>query len=292
MNIEYCILKAKATGVRTLISLIRSNNPPKLYNEEIQIPSRDNNRTIRARVYNASKKSTSTTGKGPALLNFHGSGFILRAFGEDAEFCDYIAQNSSYTVFDCSYRLAPEDPYPAALNDVEDATRWVISQGYDMNRIALSGFSAGACLSLAAASAVFEPGEVHTVLAFYPPTDLSLSAYDKKAPNTAGRTIPPAMAVVFDQCYIPRGVDPKTPGISPAYADPARFPENLLLITCEIDTLCDEGEKLAARISKGRNLVQKRMINCPHAWDKRPVGAEQKERRDESYKMALDMLVM
>ncbi|EAW19315.1 alpha/beta hydrolase [Aspergillus fischeri NRRL 181] len=142
------------------------------------VPKRRSHRTVRLDIYNGSR----TTRLSPVLINACVSGFTLRAFGIDDEFCRSIAQ-TGYTVLDVKYRLAPEHPFPAAFDDTEDVVKWVQSQParFDQAGMSLSGFSAGGNLVLAVASSSLlfstakenEESPFHALIAFYPSTDLS-----------------------------------------------------------------------------------------------------------------------
>jgi acetyl esterase/lipase len=229
------------------------------------------------------------------LVNFHGSGFLLPMHGSDVEFCQTISNNTHYTVLDVPYRLAPENPFPAALNDVEDAIKYALSQSeeFDSSRISLSGFSAGGNLVLAASATLFPPNTFRALLAFYPALDLASDPATKVAPDPSGRVIPIPVARLFNRCYVPPGVDKRDPRISPNYADLERFPHRMLMITAEGDSLALEGEDLAQKLEKlpGRHVVSERMGGCNHAWDKRTrAGTPQREARDRAYTLAVDML--
>src|SRR5689334_10864100 len=117
--------KSFVTVARTLVGVMRlmSSSLTVHPDEVIQIPSRDAPRTITAHLY---KPKTPPVGAGAVLLNFHGSGFVLPMHGSDGAFCRYVSEKTSYTVIDVSYRMAPENPFPAALNDVEDSIKWVL----------------------------------------------------------------------------------------------------------------------------------------------------------------------
>ncbi|KAK1141012.1 hypothetical protein N8T08_009669 [Aspergillus melleus] len=81
----------------------------------------------------------------PVLINLHGSGFVIPAHGSDDAFCRQVSQRTGYLVLDIKYRLSPEHPFPAPVDDVEDVVNWVKSQPnkFDLSRMAISGFSAG-----------------------------------------------------------------------------------------------------------------------------------------------------
>lgn len=93
-------------------------------------------------------------------------------------FCARVARETGHRVLDVQYRLAPEYPFPAALEDVEDAVNWVIkkAQDFDLSRFAISGFSAGGNLALATASGMFKKDTFNSVLTFYPSTNKFLDA--------------------------------------------------------------------------------------------------------------------
>ena len=224
----------------------------------------------------------------PVLINLHGSGFILPLHGSDDEFAALIARKTDYTVIDVRYRLAPAHPFPAGIQDAEDVVRWVQSRPdlYDQDRISISGFSAGANFVLALRFS-FE----HVIL-FYPPTDLSRSPYTKRAPDTSGRSIPPAVAKIFDDCYLPAGVDRAQPKVSPINMDAKDYPRSLLMITCDRDGLCLEAEALKDKMkAAGTKVVHSRMEQCDHAWDKSTKkGSKQEAEKYRAYEMVVNLL--
>ncbi|GAB7340827.1 hypothetical protein MBLNU457_7190t1 [Dothideomycetes sp. NU457] len=258
--------------------------------DTLSIPSRDANRTIRAHIYLPQNASTPT----PILLNFHGSGYILPQHGSDDLFCRRVASQTPFTVIDCSYRLAPSSPFPAAPHDAEDAVTYVLSHPelYDLSNFWLCGFSAGGALALGVSS-IFPKNSFKGVLAFYPPTDLATGPYEKVAPDTRGRPIPGFVAEAFNKSYLPLGTDLRDPLVSPFYIDPERFPERVLMVTCAFDSLCGESEELAGKIGEveGKMVRSARMEECNHAWDKQcEEGSLQERERERAYGMAIDML--
>jgi acetyl esterase/lipase len=229
------------------------------------------------------------------LLNFHGSGFLLPCHGSDDEFCRQISRETTYTVLDCPYRLAPEHPFPAALNDVEDAIKYVLARPdeFDLKHVSLSGFSAGGNLALAAAANLFPADTFRSLLAYYPVTDLSTDGTAKSAPVAGARSIPVFVGRLFNRCYIPSTFDRRDPRISPLFAQADQFPRRILMITADGDSLALEAENLAQKIEElpGRQVVSQRMAGCTHAWDKRTrAGTPQHEAKIHAYKLAIDML--
>ncbi|RHZ45315.1 uncharacterized protein CDV56_103239 [Aspergillus thermomutatus] len=301
MGVDYYRKKSVIALLRILVRLHFKVDPHP--DEVLHIPSRDVDRTIKVHIY----KSSGSTRTSPVLINACDSGFTLRAFGIDDEFCRSIAQ-TGYTVVDVKYRLAPEHPFPAAFDDIEDVVKWVRSQParFDQAHISLSGFSAGANLALAVASSSLlfrsaikgnEESPFHAVVAFYPSTDLSEPSTAKKQVVKSKfmiRKIFPHFSEFCHSCYRnPREVDMRDPRLLPSYADPARFPKNVLIITTEQDPFTIEGEKLAekVRMVEGHNVVCHRMEGCSHGWDKEAKrGTKEWKAKEEAYGYAAEML--
>lgn len=259
----------------------------------LHIASRNSARSIKVHVYKSAKENKKPS---PVLLNLHGSGFIIPLHGSDDEFCARVARETDYTVLDMQYRLAPENPFPAALNDVEDAVKWVMKRPdeFDLDRFAISGFSAGGNLALATAGNLFSKDTFRSILLFYPSTDKSIDPGDRATPDTSVKPSPPALSRIFDECYIPSTVDRKNPMVSPSYAQADAFPKNVLFVTAAQDNLCLEAEALAGRIENAggdRNVVRRRMEKCGHGWDKmKKLGPTQVEAKNEAYSLGIDML--
>jgi acetyl esterase/lipase len=286
----YIYRKLLAVLIRAVVTRGKriSANP----DDVLQIKSRDAGRYLRAHIY----RPPTALSPSPVLINFHGSGFLLPLHGSDDEFCRQVSQETEYTVLDVQYRLAPEHPFPAALNDVEDAVNWVLQQPdkFDLARVAISGFSAGGNLAIVAASVLFPRGTFRSALAFYPPLDLYTDPGAKSPPDPAGKPIPAPLSRLFDKCYVPSAYDARDPRISPCYAQPERFPDRVLLVTAAGDSLAGEAEALAAKIDKlpGREVVCQRMQGCNHAWDKSAVpGTIQGNAKEKAYAMAVAMLM-
>ncbi|KAJ5967876.1 hypothetical protein N7501_004124 [Penicillium viridicatum] len=239
------------------------------------IESRDAGRTIKVHLY-----QPSGSGPSPVLLNFHGSGFLLPLHGDDDEFCRRVSQETKYIVLDVPYRLAPEHPFPAALNDVEDAIKYVFTRPdeFDLTR----------CWRQPRAGRRVKP-----LRSFYAVTDLSSGLDSKTAPARGDWAIPLPVMRLFDRCYVPSSFDKRDPRISPLYAQRDRFPRRVLMITADGDTLALEAEELGQKIKKlqGWHVVIERMSGCSHGWDKRArVGTPQYEAKERAYKLAFDML--
>ena len=116
---------------------------------------------------------------GPLLVYFHGGGWVLCDLDTHDQTCRFIAREAGVRVLAVDYRLAPEHPFPAALDDAVAAVRFAIEEagrlGADPARVAVGGDSAGANLAAAAARLLSkDDGKAPAFqLLLYPVTDLS-----------------------------------------------------------------------------------------------------------------------
>ncbi|KAJ6088655.1 hypothetical protein N7486_009916 [Penicillium sp. IBT 16267x] len=290
---RYIYLRFVVLVLRGLVKIRANINPS--YDYVQHIPSRDRGRSITAHVYHQPKNERERPKPSPALINFFGSGYTLPLHGSDSRYCREISQRTGCIVLDVSYRLAPENPFPAQLHDAEDVMKWVLSQPevFDLSRISVSGFSSGGNLALSIVSSKFSPDTFHSVLAFYPGVESYRDPGTVVAPQPGGRPMPPFIMRVFFGCWIPEGVDMRDPRISPGLADAARFPRNVLIITAGHDSMAEESERLAERLSldPGRNVVAERMDRCNHGWDQKAVpGTREWDLRCKAYDMAVQMI--
>jgi acetyl esterase/lipase len=135
---------------------------------------------LRVDVYLPSNHSNITL---PVVINMHGSGFVLSTFGDDARFCQLIADQVGCAVFDVDYSKAPEKPYPSANQDAESVLEWIREKkeiekklqskavSIYSDRVALTGFSSGGNLVLTTCVRSKESKRldmIKAVVAFYP----------------------------------------------------------------------------------------------------------------------------
>lgn len=129
-------------------------------------------RKIRLDIY-LPPKAKGRSGLLPIHVNWHASGFLLESMGEDAGFCAFIAARVGCVVIDSDYSKSPRHPWPAPIHDVEAVLRWVksnaASNGWDIERLSVGGFSAGGNLALIASTVGPERDGIRAVVAFYPP---------------------------------------------------------------------------------------------------------------------------
>jgi acetyl esterase/lipase len=105
------------------------------------------------------------TDPGPALLWMHGGGYLIGAAQQDDAVCRRFSQTLGITVAAVDYRLAPEHPYPASLDDCYSALEWLVDlPAVDPTRVAIGGASAGGGLTAALALRARDRGEISPVL--------------------------------------------------------------------------------------------------------------------------------
>ncbi|KAL5418094.1 hypothetical protein PMIN06_006063 [Paraphaeosphaeria minitans] len=244
--------------------------------ETLYIPSRDRTRKIKAHLYTPRASPASPSSPKPVLVNWHGSGWTIPFHGSDVAFCARMAKELDAYVVDADYRKAPEDPFPAALQDVKDVLDWVASQPerFDATRVAVSGASAGGSLALIASSTLRASlkVDIRAALAHYPATDLSLKAEDRVIPKPV-LPLPPAILELFYSNYVGTDVAMRRdPRVSPMYAKVEEYPRTVVIITCEGDTLSVEAKRLAEKLDDGSRKVVKCVLEgMNHGYD---VGAK------------------
>ncbi|CBF89226.1 hypothetical protein AN0563.2 [Aspergillus nidulans FGSC A4] len=167
-------------------------SPSKKSETTITAPSPTHN--IKVHIYNpppAQSQPQPTTDKSnpsPVLITACGSGFIIPGLGLDTSYCRLISSKTFHTVIDVGYRLAPEHPFPCAIEDLVSVVHWVRSQPsrFDLNRISIGGFSAGGNLAASVAVNSFPPGTFWGLVLFYPVLDACTPPEMKVAPSEYG----------------------------------------------------------------------------------------------------------
>jgi len=190
----------------------------------------------------------------PVLVWFHGGGWTVGNLDGSDALCCALADGAGCLVLSVDYRLAPEHPFPAALDDAEAAVRWIAAHagewGGDASRIAAGGESAGA--NLATVAAIQLRGALTLPLIgqmlIYPVTDYHHPGTPSYAAHGEGHFLTRASMEWFWDNYLPGGISPTDPRVSSLHApDLAGLPP-ALVVTAEYDPLCDEGEAYAARL--------------------------------------------
>jgi len=189
----------------------------------------------------------------PALVYFHGGGFVIGDLETHDGTCRSLANAIGCAVVSVDYRLAPEHKFPAGPEDCYAATRWVAEKGaelgIDTSRIAVGGDSAGGNLTAVVALMARDRGgpSLRHQLLIYPVAnhDFSTASYQQ---NRQGYLLSREMMRWFWNHYLARPEDGVNPYASPLRAASLAGLPPAHVITAEYDPLRDEGEALAARL--------------------------------------------
>jgi acetyl esterase/lipase len=216
-----------------------------------------------------------------AVLYLHGGGYIIGSSTTHRGVTGHLAKTSGCTVVAPDYRLAPEHPFPAALEDAEACWFGLIEEGYQPEQIAVAGDSAGGGLAIA----------------------LAIRLRDKKLPLPASLTVfSPWVDLTQEHLYAPEcepvlqpawtskaarlyaGPEPlTTPLISPVFGDLSGLPPLLIQVGSQ-EILLNDAERLAS-VAK-RDVVQARLEIFNNLWHVFQVHSGQLDRATAAMKTA------
>jgi monoterpene epsilon-lactone hydrolase len=205
---------------------------------------------------------------GRVLLFLHGGGYELGSLRSDGELAARLGRASGMRVLFPEYRLAPEHPFPAAIDDVLAAWRWLrAGQGLSASSIAVAGDSAGGGLAVALLVATRDAGEALPAAAalMSPTVDLTSSGASMTERADQDPISTPAMLRQFASGYL-AGADPKTPLASPLFASLSGLPP-LLVQAGTADLLLSDSERLAtAAAEAGVDVILEIGEGLPHVY--------------------------
>jgi monoterpene epsilon-lactone hydrolase len=223
---------------------------------------------------------------GRVLLFLHGGGYELGSLRSDGELAARLGRASGMRVLFPEYRLAPEHPFPAAIDDVVAAWRWLrTDQDLSAGSIAVAGGSAGGGLTVALLVATRDAGEAlpGAAVLMSPTVDLTSSGASMTERANQDPISTPAMLRRFASDYL-AGADPKTPLASPLFAPLSGLPP-LLVQVGTADLLLSDSERLArAAADAGVDVILEIGEGLPHVYQimlGTPEAAEATERIGE-----------
>jgi acetyl esterase len=188
----------------------------------------------------------------PLMLYFHGGGYVKGGIEESDVFCRSLAQVTRHVVLSVDYRLAPEQPFPAALDDAFAATAWACAHAEDVGGAAgpvvVCGESAGGNLAAVVCLRARSDPRVairHQVL-LQPVVDFTLS-FPSIAMRSQECLVPREDLAWYYAAYYGTERDRRDPLVSPIHADLSGVPP-ALIIAAEFDTLRDEDSAYAERL--------------------------------------------
>jgi acetyl esterase/lipase len=217
------------------------------------IPTRHGD--VRADVYLPAASSDPV----PVYVNFHGGGFIQRHPEQDDPLCRYLAANAGVAVVNVDYDVAPAHRFPEPVEEAYDAVCWAAGPGHDWDgsRLCVGGQSAGGALAAAVARLALELGgpDIALQVLLYPVLDLVTPARDKYVVVKPVISVP--IEKVFEGAYLPSPEARLDRLVSPAWGpngDGIAGIAPALVVTCEMDSLHDEGAAYAGKLAAAGSL--------------------------------------
>lgn len=211
-----------------------------------------------------------TRGPGPVMVFYHGGGFVVGNIDTHASLCAELSRGLDLPVISVEYRLAPEDKWPAAVDDAEAAARWIAENGAAFGRefthLILCGDSAGGTLTLVTALALRDrPAAVPFLMQIpiYPVADASREYESDRLFGTKEYGLDSESMAYFGEAYAP---DPLSPRHSAVLGDLAGLPPTLV-VTAGLDPLRDQGRAFAARaIEAGVDVTYREFAGTIHGF--------------------------
>jgi acetyl esterase len=209
--------------------------------------------TIAARLYRPDGSAAPHRAPYPLLVYYHGGGWVQGDLDTHDNVCRFLAVHAGTAVLAPDYRLAPEHPFPAAVNDalatLRYAARHAEELGADPSALAVGGDSAGGNLAAVVARlAAGDPRPPVFQLLIYPGTDAVQVSGSRRLFGAGFQLTEERIQWFLDQ-YLPDRADRADPRASPIYEQRPQLLPPTFLATAGFDPLRDEGELLAARLA-------------------------------------------
>lgn len=184
---------------------------------------------------------------GPLMVYFHGGGFVFGDLGTHEPICAELARRLDMPVLSVDYRLAPEHPWPAGIEDAIATARWAAGNPAELDRhvsgLVLAGDSAGGNFTIVTALALRDEPAAVPVLAQWPiyPASDPATAHPSKADFGAGYMLTQKSMDWFEECY---GADESDWRYAPLMKSQAGMPPTLVT-TASLDPIRDQGRAYA-----------------------------------------------
>jgi acetyl esterase len=209
---------------------------------------------------------------GPLLMYFHGGGWVVGDLDSHDNMCRWICRDAGIGVLSVAYRLAPEHPAPAGLQDAYAAYRWALEQGAELRArpgvVAVGGDSAGGNLATVVARWARDDGVPPALqLLLYPATDQRGQSRSRALFASGFFLSAHDMEWCREQYLGGSQLDVIDPVVSPLLADDLAGLSPALVVTAGFDPLRDEGEAYAERMRDvGVTVDSRRMSSLIHAF--------------------------
>ena len=201
------------------------------------------------------------------IYYLHGGGYALGSINSHREMISRLSRASGARALAIDYRLSPENPFPAAIEDATTAYRWLLSTGVDPARIVIAGDSAGGGLTVATLVSLRDAGDPLPAAAvcLSPWVDMEALGESMTTKAEADPSIRREDVLEGAQAYL-NGADPRTPLAAPLYADLTGLPPLLIQVgTAEV--LLDDSTRLAERArTAGVDVTMEPWDDMIHVW--------------------------
>lgn len=204
---------------------------------------------------------------GRVIMYLHGGAYQLGSPATLRHLVAMLAAAAQAQALSVDYRLAPEHPFPAAVDDAVAAYRWLLAAGHDPASVAIAGDSAGGGLTLATLVALRDAGDPlpAAAVAMSPWTDLALTGESLRTRAGADVMLKPAGMPETAALYL-AGTDPRHPYASPLYADLRALPP-LLIQVGDAEVILDDSTRFAARArTAGVDVTLEIWDEMPHVF--------------------------
>jgi acetyl esterase/lipase len=211
---------------------------------------------------------TAAAGAG-VIFYLHGGGFVSGSAATQRPVTAALARLAGLRVFSLDYRLAPEHPYPAALDDAVAAYKWLLAGGTHASAISVAGDSAGGGLVLSCLLRVRDAdlAPPSSAVCFSPWTDLAGAGASVRANDGRCAMFRTENIGEFAAAYLPAGVSPRDPYASPAHARDLRGLPPLLLQVGSTEILLDDARCIHDKIQAAGGESRLEVYNdTPHGW--------------------------
>jgi epsilon-lactone hydrolase len=206
------------------------------------------------------------------LMFFHGGGYCSGSIVSHRRMVTEAGRAAGARTLAVGYRLAPEHPFPAALDDALAAWRFLRRQGIAPPHIAIGGDSAGGGLTVALVNALRDDKEALPACAWLvsPWTDLTMSGSTLITKDNTDPIIHRGYLQELADAYLAHGMNAKDPRVSPLYADVGSFPPTLIQVG-SAEALLDDATRFAAVLGAADVAVTleiwPHMIHAWHLWN-------------------------
>lgn len=201
------------------------------------------------------------------IYYLHGGGYVMGSINTHREMVSRLSRAASARVLIIDYRLAPENPFPAAVDDSLSAYRWLLSVGVDPARLVIAGDSAGGGLTVATLISLRDAGESlpQAGICLSPWVDLECVGECMVTRAERDPVLSRDISLMLAKAYL-GDTDPRTPLASPIYADLTGLPPLLIQVgTAEV--LFDDATRLADHArAAGVDVILEPWDDMIHVW--------------------------